>query len=179
MARDFVVIGDQALRSKLEKLSRRVVSEGARKAVRAGSTPMLQAMRPTIPKGPSGNLRKGLKRKIKRNTKLPGAPMTANIFIAAPHVALVRYGTKGPRKYSGMMSNLNAPGKNKGYAPGPPPRYFALGKRSGKKATFFGREVARMPANPSFSKTYDQQAQGFVREVRRVMLETINQAVAP
>lgn len=187
--RTFTVIGDRELEAKLQALSRRAVGEGARRAVRAGSTPMLQAMKPRIPRGPTGNLQRSLTRKIKRNTKFPGNPYTANIFVAAPHAHLVRFGTKGPRrpKRGKLMSNFRAPYAAKGFvqrgrggiAGGRAGYYMLSGKNASgtwgqtSKGTFFGRQVARMPANPGFSQVYDQHRQKFIDEVTRVMREVV------
>ena len=171
-SRSFTVIGDRELEGKLLSLQRRVVNDGARKAVRAGSTPMLQGMRNAIPKGPSGNLRRSLKRKINRNQKMAGSPYTANIFVAAPHAHLVRFGTKGPRKSNKGMSNLNSPGKLKGYAPGP--KYFALRKKAGRRATFFGKEVKPMPANAFVQRVYEQHRQEFVRQCETVLRQVMS-----
>lgn len=189
--RNFTVIGDRELERKLQSMQRRVVNEGARKAVRAGSTPMLQAMKPRIPRGPSGNLQKSLKRKINKNSKFPGNPYTANIFVAAPHAHLVRFGTKGPRrvKTKRLMSNMRAPYAAKGYIQrgrgglaGGRAGYHMLSAKNASstwgqsaKGTFFGKQVAKMPANPGFSLVYQQHQQQFIDEVARVMREVTTQ----
>lgn len=199
--RQFVVVGDRELERKLQAMTRRVVGEGARKAVRAGSTPMLQAMKPTIPVGPTRNLQKSLRRKIKRNPKMPGNPYTANVFVAAQHAHLVRWGTKGPRKLKNrygpflskrraVMSNMNRPYANKGFIQrgrgglaGGGAGYYRLTARNASgtwgqtaKGTFFGKQVARMPANPGFSRTYEQHRQQFIDIVTQTMLAVVDSA---
>lgn len=168
--RAFTVVGDKELEAKFQGLQKRIVNEGARKAVRAGSTPMLQAMRGQVPKGPSGNLKKSLKRKIKRNPKMPGNPYTANIFVAAPHAHLVRFGTQGKRrpKKRGAMSNVNRPYAKKGYAPGP--KYFGL---KGGKGTFFGKSVAPMPPNTFFQQVYEAHKGEFLKGVEDSLRQTL------
>lgn len=181
----FTVIGDRELEQKLEQMSKRALGDAARKAVRAGSTPMLQGMRGKIPQGPSGNLRKSLKRKINRNQKMAGAPYTANIFVAAPHAHLVRWGTKGPRriKKGRVMSNINQGYAAKGFIQrgrggSDSAGYYRLSKRNASgtwgqsdKGTFFGKVVAKMPANPGFSQVYQAHRQQFIDECERVMVE--------
>lgn len=192
VTRQFVVMGDRELERKLETMARRVVGEGARKAVRAGSTPMLQAMKPTIPVGPTRNLQRSLKRKISRNSKMAGNPYTANVFVAAPHAHLVRWGTKGPRsiKSKRVMSNMNRPYANKGFIQrgrgglaGGGAGYYRLTARNASrtfgqtaKGTFFGKQVARMPANPGFSRTYEQHRQQFIDIVTQVMNDVVYSA---
>lgn len=185
--RSFTVVGDRELAAKLQSLTRRAVNEGARKAVRAGSTPMLQAMKPHIPRGPTGNLQRSLRRKIRKNSRMAGQPYTANIFVAAPHAHLVRFGTKGRRrvKTKRVMSNMNRPYAAKGYIQrgrgglaGGRAGYHMLSARNASRAwgqaprgTFFGKSVAKMPANPGFSRVYEQHRQAFLDGVSRVMRE--------
>jgi len=175
--RTFTVIGDKELEAKLLELSSRKAGEAARRAVRLGSTPMLQGMRGAIPRGPTGNLRRALKRKINRNSKMKGNPYTANVFVAAPHAHLVRWGTKGPRKVKRkrVMSNMNSPGAAKGFI------QRGRGGIEGDKAGYFrlrkggGKEVARMPANPFFSRVYEAHKDQFLRAAEQALRE----AVAP
>lgn len=185
----FVVYGHPELARKLKAI-RRQVTEGARTAVRAGSTPMLQAIKPTIPRGPTGNLKRSLRRKINRNRKFPGKPYTANIFIVAPHVYLVRFGTKGPRrvKRKRVMSNMNRPYAAKGFIQrgrggivGGRAGYYRLSPRNASstwgqsdKGTFFGKQVARMPENPSFSRAFESHKDEFIARAT----ETINEILS-
>lgn len=187
-SRTFTVIGDQELEAKLNNLSSRAAAAGARKAVRAGSTPMLQGMRGAIPRGPTGNLRKALRRKINRNAKMAGNPYTANVFIAAQHAYLVRFGTKGPRKVKKkrVMSNANRGYAAKGFIQrgrggiaGDKAGYHRLRRahltgHQTMSGTFFGKEVAKMPANPFFTRVYEAHKQQFLDQAERVMREAID-----
>lgn len=88
------VTGDKELIRKMQGLSKRMATSIQRKAVRAGSTPMLKAFRAAAPVGETGRLRRAQTRKFKtyRNSGTSIAVVGADYSIG-PHAHLVERGT--------------------------------------------------------------------------------------
>ena len=79
------------------------------KAMRASAQPMLKQARTDVPKGPTGNLRKGIKVRSAKIRNPKNTIAAAQIGNFAPHAHWISYGT-GPRtrtsdgKYLGMVA---------------------------------------------------------------------------
>lgn len=93
--------GDRELRDKLSRMTRRMRTSAQRKAVRAGSTPIVQAFRAAAPVGKTKRLRKAQTRKFKTyaNTQTSIAVVGADYKIG-PHHHLIEAGTAERWRYS-------------------------------------------------------------------------------
>lgn len=86
--------GDADLVAKLEKIGKRMGRAVQMKALRAGSTPVLQAFRAASPVGKTGNLKRGQTRKLKTYASGISVAIVGADYAVAPHAHLVEYGTK-------------------------------------------------------------------------------------
>lgn len=191
--------GGDALIAKFQKLERSVFTKASREAVKLAGAPLLAAVKATTPVGPTGNLRRGVKQRIRR-VRTFGEAMTNSIFTGhkiAPHVHLVKYGTKGPRKVlkKKVMSNAGR-GLVKG-KPGFGIRGYTqagvggsaratYGKKifggvgtvgsGNQKGTFFGRVVARMPANPWFDNAWNAHQAEMPKIIETTLVKAVTEA---
>lgn len=138
MSREVVRIeGAERLAFLLGELSKQAQTSIASKSVRAGSTEVLRAVRKETPVGPTKNLKNAVHRTVRRNSKLPGRPYTANVWVKAPHIFLVHFGTKRRRfpKRKRALSTLH---------------------HEGVKQQFVAKYVGPMPANPWIERVWNR-----------------------
>ena len=76
------IIGDKELVRKLLQLDTKLRSEISRAALGIGGTMMLQAMRKTVPRGRTGNLRRSLSKKVKQY------PSGVSIAVIGPRIPM-------------------------------------------------------------------------------------------
>lgn len=81
------IAGDKQLLKQLRHLSRTGARRAARKALMKAATPVLKATRAAAPRGPTGNLKRGQR---KRYDAKEGRVKV----IQAPHAHLLEFGTK-------------------------------------------------------------------------------------
>lgn len=89
-----VLSGDDDIRRKLEKLGKRVATAVQKKALRAGSTPVLQAFRSVAPVGKTGNLKRAQTRKFKTYPSGISVAVVGADYRIGPHAHLIEWGTQ-------------------------------------------------------------------------------------
>ena len=91
------LIGDKELLRKLANLEGRLRGDVSRKALNVGATPVLQAMRKTVPVGDTGNLRHSLGKKVKQYRSGVSIAVVGPRIPQGAHAHLLESGTKERR----------------------------------------------------------------------------------
>ncbi len=98
--------GIDELNETLDKVIKSVGPDVVEPLFMEGAKTIQAAVKAAAPKGPTGNLKKGIK--VKHLEKIGNNPRSAMVKSTAPHDHLVEFGTKPRRtkkgKYTGAMS---------------------------------------------------------------------------
>lgn len=140
---------------RIKSLLYALESEDVEKVLVEGARIIRDEAKRRAPRGPTGNLQRSLKaKKGKRYGKVFATAFAAVDYKVAPHANLVEFGGIAPRR--------------------PKKKKAMYDKRTG---TFYGREVAPMPARPFFRPAVDASKERVKQTVEDGLRKLIEGAV--
>lgn len=155
--------GSEALQKKFASLVDIVDGKQMETALMKPARKLRNAIRNAAPKGPTGNLKKGVvAKRFRRKIKDNPAVFVGMDYRIAPHFHLVEYGTQGRRYPSGKRTIKRGILGFFGIKRAARALHFVIG---GKE--IFAKYVGPMPAKPFFRPTVDREAGRIIDDIEK------------
>jgi HK97 gp10 family phage protein len=178
MARRYLT-GDDAIEAMLKDLAEKEADRIAKSVLGAGLTVISKQMRKDAPKGPTGNLKKSIGKRLERGKR--GGNFTAKAGINVGKRKRSRADAKGPETVSGVNVRPTAPHAHLvGLGTGPRRRRAIGGSYGGriKDPTPQQLSTGSMPANPFIREAYRKSQGAMQAAMRKRAVKALERAAA-